>query len=395
MVETPIYMDYQATTPLDPRVLQAMMPFFQDRFGNPHSVTHRFGWEAEASVNAAREHVADVIGARAEDIIFTSGATETNNLVIKGIMQAYGGQKNHLITVETEHKCVLEAAHAVEQMGGEVTYLPVRPDGLIDPDELEKAITDRTALVSVMAVNNEIGVIQPIADIGAICRARDVLFHTDAAQAFGKIALDVDDMNIDLMSISGHKIYGPKGIGALYRRKAEPPIRLAPQMAGGGQEDGVRSGTLSPALCVGLGEAARIAGAEMDTERPRIEGMMHSFYDTIRTRHPGIILNGSAEQRFWGNLNVSFPGLDGDLLISKLRGLAVSSGAACASATTGPSYVLQAIGRSDDLAKSSIRFGIGRFTTEEEMDYAARLVCETIDDMGGLKPAEPAAEAVQ
>ena len=385
-VKTPIYMDYQATTPLDPRVLDAMMPYLTDRFGNPHSVGHRFGWEAEAGVDKARGDVAALIGAEPEDIVFTSGATETNNLVLKGVMAAYGAKRDHLVTVVTEHKCVLEAAASVARAGFQVTLLPVGGDGLIDLDRLADSLTDRTALVSVMTVNNEIGVIQPIARIGALCRERGVLFHTDAAQAFGKLPLNIADQNIDLMSISGHKIHGPKGIGALYMRR-RPRIRLVPQMDGGGQERGIRSGTLSPALCVGLGAAASIAGAEMARDGAHVARLMGRFRSKLVDALPGVVINGHTEQRYPGNLNLSFPGLDGELLIANLRDLAVSSGAACASATTGPSYVLEAIGVPEELATASIRFGIGRFTTEAEIDLAAERVIETVTRMGGLSAA--------
>lgn len=385
-VKTPIYMDYQATTPLDPRVLDAMMPYLTDRFGNPHSVGHRFGWEAEAGVDKARGDVATLIGAAPEDIVFTSGATETNNLVLKGVMAAYGAKRDHLVTVVTEHKCVLEAAASVARAGFQVTLLPVGGDGLIDLDRLADSLTDRTALVSVMTVNNEIGVIQPVARIGALCRERGVLFHTDAAQAFGKLPLDVADQNIDLISISGHKIHGPKGIGALYMRR-RPRIRLVPQMDGGGQEGGIRSGTLSPALCAGLGAAASIAGAEMARDGEHVARLMGRFRSKLVDVLPGVVVNGHTEQRYSGNLNLSFPGLDGELLIANLRDLAVSSGAACASATTGPSYVLEAIGVPEELAAASIRFGIGRFTTEAEVDFAAGRVIETVAQMGGLSAA--------
>lgn len=385
-VKTPVYMDYQATTPLDPRVLDAMMPYLTDRFGNPHSVGHRFGWEAEAGVDKARGDVAALIGAEPEDIVFTSGATETNNLVLKGVMAAYGAKRDHLVTVVTEHKCVLEAAASVARAGFQVTLLPVGGDGLIDLDRLADSLTDRTALVSVMTVNNEIGVIQPIARIGALCRERGVLFHTDAAQAFGKLPLNIADQNIDLMSISGHKIHGPKGIGALYLRR-RPRIRLVPQMDGGGQEGGIRSGTLSPALCAGLGAAASIAGAEMTRDGEHVARLMGRFRSKLVDALPGVVVNGHTEQRYPGNLNLSFPGLDGELLIANLRDLAVSSGAACASATTGPSYVLEAIGVPEALAAASIRFGIGRFTTEAEVDFAAERVIETVAQMGGLSAA--------
>ena len=385
-VKTPIYMDYQATTPLDPRVLDAMMPYLTDRFGNPHSVGHRFGWEAEAGVDKARGEVAALIGAEPEDIVFTSGATETNNLVLKGVLAAYGTKRDHLVTVVTEHKCVLEAAASVARAGFQVTLLPVGRDGLIDLDHLADSLTDRTALVSVMTVNNEIGVIQPIAEIGALCRQRGVLFHTDAAQAFGKLPLNVGGLDVDLMSISGHKIHGPKGIGAMYMRR-RPRIRLVPQMDGGGQERGIRSGTLSPALCAGLGAAAGIAQAQMTRDGEHVAGLMGRFHAKLVDALPGVVVNGHAEQRYHGNLNLSFPGLDGELLIANLRDLAVSSGAACASATTGPSYVLEAIGVPAELAAASIRFGIGRFTSEAEIDFAAQRVIETVARMGGLSAA--------
>lgn len=381
-VKTPVYLDYQATTPLDERVLERMMPYLTGRFGNPHSVGHRFGWEAMAAIDVARGQVGDLIGADAGEITFLSGATEANNLAIKGVMAAFRGKKKHLITVATEHKCVLESAGAVAKDGAQMTVLTVGRDGLIDLKNLGNAITDETALVSVMAVNNEIGVIQPIAEIGALCRDRGVHFHCDAAQAFGKIPLDVRAMKIDLMSISGHKIYGPKGVGALYVC-ARPRVPLVLQMSGGGQERGLRSGTLSPALCVGLGEAARVAGDEMDGEASRIANLSKSFREAVLRGCPGAIINGSLEHRYAGNLNISFPGLEGDLLIAKLSDLAVSSGAACASAETGPSYVLQAIGCRRSEAESSIRFGFGRYTTEAEIDFAAGLVIEVVN---GLMP---------
>ncbi|SDD70396.1 cysteine desulfurase family protein [Kordiimonas lacus] len=384
MVTTPIYLDYQATTPMDERVLDAMMPYLTSKFGNPHSSTHRFGWEAEAALDIAREQVAEVIGADAGEIYFTSGATEANNLALKGIMDVWGRKKPHLVTVVTEHKCVLEAAKAVERAGYRVTYLPVRPNGLIDLDQLAEAVTDETALVSVMAVNNEIGVIQPMADIGAICRAKGALFHTDAAQGFGKITLDVNAMNIDLMSISGHKIYGPKGVGALYKRSGRQTA-LTPQMSGGGQEGGIRSGTQAPALVAGLGAAASICKAEMAQEKDRLAHIMNRFKSKLFKELPSLLVNGDEEMRWAGNLNLSFPGLDGDLLLANIRSLAVSSGAACASAVSGPSYVLQAIGRTEALSKSALRIGIGRFTGDDEIDFAAETLISAVREMGGLK----------
>lgn len=379
-VKTPIYLDYQATTPLDARALEAMQPYLKDRFGNPHSVDHRFGWEAEAAVSVAREQVAEVIGARPEEIIFTSGATESNNLALKGVMQAYGSKRRHLVSVVSEHKCVLESAQAIERWGFELTILPIQPDGLVDLGRLADVIREDTALVSVMAVNNEIGVMQPLSEIGRITRQHGVLFHSDAAQAFGKVPLDVEAMNIDLMSLSGHKIYGPKGIGALYVRK-RPPVRLVPQMDGGGQEADLRSGTLSPALVAGFGTAARIAMESQDAETRRISQLSSAFRETLQAAIPDLGINGSLEQRYHGNLNLTFPGIDGDLLLAELRDLSMSSGAACASASEDPSYVLEALGLSKELAQSSLRIGIGRFTTKDELEYAAGRIIEVVSKL--------------
>ncbi len=379
-VKTPIYLDYQATTPLDARALKAMQPYLKDRFGNPHSVDHRFGWEAEAAVSVAREQVAAVIGARPEEIIFASGATESNNLALKGVMQAYGSKRRHLVSVVSEHKCVLESAQAIERWGFELTILPIQPDGLVDLGRLADVIREDTALVSVMAVNNEIGVMQPLSEIGRITRQHGVLFHSDAAQAFGKVPLDVEAMNIDLMSLSGHKIYGPKGVGALYVRK-RPPVRLVSQMDGGGQEAGLRSGTLSPALVAGFGTAARIAMESQDAETRRISQLSRAFRETLQAAIPDLGINGSLEQRYHGNLNLTFPGIDGDLLLAELRDLSMSSGAACASASEDPSYVLEALGLSKELAQSSLRIGIGRFTTADELEYAAGRIIEVVSKL--------------
>ncbi len=368
-IDLPIYMDYQATTPLDRRVLDAMIPFLTEKFGNPHSTTHKFGWEATDAIDRARGQIASLIGAEAGEITFTSGATESNNLAIKGIGRAYRKHRNHIITVVTEHKCVLESAAAMEHEGMRVTYLPVGSDGLVDLDTLEAAITDDTLLVSVMAVNNEIGVIQPLAEIGALCRSKKVFFHTDAAQAVGKILLDVTAMNIDLMSISGHKVYGPKGVGAIYVRK-QSRLKPEPLLSGGGQEGGLRSGTLSPALCVGLGEACAIASKEMEADNQRLRDFFQQFVDSVQAALPNTVLNGDRDRRIPGNINLSFPDVRSDRLLTSLRDLAVSSSAACVSATAEPSYVLRAIGVPDDLAEASIRIGIGRFTTAAEIDYA-------------------------
>lgn len=384
-MKLPIYMDYQATTPMDPRVFEAMKPYFMEKFGNPHSRSHVFGWEAEAAVEKAREQVADLIKANAKEIVFTSGATESNNLAIKGIMHFYGDKKDHVITVTTEHKCILDSCRHLEREGFKVTYLPAQSNGLIDIGQLREAITDKTALVSIMAVNNEIGVIQPLAEIGKLCREKGVFFHTDAAQAFGKIPLDVEAMQIDLMSISGHKIYGPKGIGALYIRR-KPRVRLQPLLNGGGQERGFRSGTIPTPMAVGFGEAAAIAGREMEEEQKRIKALSERLYQGITAKNKEVYLNGDKDHRLFGNINLSFAYIEGESMIMALKDLAVSSGSACTSASLEPSYVLRAIGVGEDLAHTSIRFGIGRFTTEEEVDYAIRAVNGAIEKLRNLSP---------
>lgn len=383
-IKTPVYLDYQATTPMDERVLKAMMPYLTTQFGNPHSSTHSFGWQAEAALDIAREEVADLLCAEAGEIYFTSGATETNNLVIKGVMGAIGTVRPKLVTVATEHKCVLEAAIAWAASGYELVVLPVEPDGLLDLNKLKDAVDDKTALVSVMAVNNEIGVIQPLKEIAAISHENGALFHSDIAQGFGKIPIDINEIKPDFLSISAHKIYGPKGVGALYK-KNDPALTLAPLFSGGGQENGVRSGTQAPALVAGLGAAARIAKEELVEEGARTAALMHSFRDHLFYALPGLLLNGHADERWQGNLNISFPGIDGDLLISTIRTLAISSGAACASAVSGPSYVLEALGRTKEEAQSSLRIGIGRFTTEAELDYAAGCLISSVEKLGGLK----------
>jgi cysteine desulfurase len=381
----PIYLDYQATTPMDPRVLDAMMPYFIEKFGNPHSRNHAHGWEAEKAVEQARQQVAELIGADEREIVFTSGATESNNLAISGVARFYKDRKNHIVTVVTEHKCVLDTCRHLEQEGFEVTYLPVRTDGLIDLDALKAAITPKTVVVSVMAVNNEIGVIQPLAEIGKICRERGVFFHTDAAQAFGKIPLDVNAMNIDLMSISGHKIYGPKGIGALYVRR-KPRVRMVALIHGGGQERGFRSGTLPTPLCVGLGEAAAIAKREMAEETARLTKLRDRFYDSVKSRLPEVYLNGDFENRIPGNLNLSFAYVEGEGLMMGIKDLSVSSGSACTSASLEPSYVLRALGVEEELAHTSLRIGFGRFTTEDEVDYAADRIVEAVQKLRAMSP---------
>jgi cysteine desulfurase len=389
--DQPIYLDYQATTPLDPRVLEAMMPYFTHQFGNPHSRSHSYGWEAEEGVEKARAQVAKLIGADEKEVIFTSGATESNNLAIRGVAEFYKDRKNHIVTTVTEHKCVLDTCRHLEQQGFEVTYLPVQKNGLIDLDALRAAITDKTVVVSIMAVNNEIGVIQPLAEIGKICREKKVFFHTDAAQAAGKIPLDVEAMNIDLMSISGHKIYGPKGIGALYVRR-KPRVRLVPLIVGGGQERGFRSGTLPTPLCVGLGEAAEIAMKEMDEEAKRLTKLQQRMLKGLQDRLPEIFVNGDLEHRIPGNLNISFAYVEGESLMMGIKNLAVSSGSACTSASLEPSYVLRALGVDEELAHTSLRIGLGRFTTEHEVDTA---VDELVRHVKKLREMSPLWEMAQ
>jgi cysteine desulfurase len=384
-IKLPLYMDYQATTPLDPRVFDAMKPYFLEKFGNPHSRSHAYGWEAEEAVESAREAVAQLIGANEKEIVFTSGATESNNMALKGVARFYKDRKNHIITVVTEHKCVLDSCRHLEQEGFEVTYLPVKANGLIDLEELRAAIKDTTVLVSVMAVNNEIGVIQPLAEIGKLCREKGVFFHTDAAQAFGKIPLDVEAMNIDLMSISGHKIYGPKGVGALFVRR-RPRVRMEALINGGGQERGMRSGTLATPLVVGLGEAARIAAQEMVSENERLRHFFNKMMAALVDNIPEVYLNGDREQRIPGNINLSFAYVEGESMIMAIKDLAVSSGSACTSASLEPSYVLRALGLEEEMAHTSIRFGLGRFTTEAEVDYAIELIRGSIHRLRELSP---------
>nr|WP_151180192.1 IscS subfamily cysteine desulfurase [Hypericibacter terrae] len=381
----PIYLDYQATTPCDPRVVEAMLPYFTEKFGNPHSRNHQYGWEAEEGVEKARAQVAAIIGADEREVIFTSGATESNNLAIKGVMRFHKDKRNHMITTLTEHKCVLDSARHMEMEGVEVTYLPVQQNGLVDLEKLKAAITPKTALVSIMAVNNEIGVIQPLAEIGKICRERGVYFHTDAAQAVGKIPLDVNAMNIDLLSISGHKIYGPKGIGALFVRR-KPRVRLEALIHGGGQERGFRSGTLPTPLCVGLGEACAIAQREMGAEAERLRFLRNRLLEGITKALPEVYVNGDLEQRIPGNLNISFAYVEGEGLMMGIKNLSVSSGSACTSASLEPSYVLRALGVEEELAHTSIRFGLGRFTTEAEVDYAIEHVVSAVKRLRELSP---------
>ena len=371
----PVYLDNQATTRVDPRVLEAMLPFFTKHFGNPHSTSHSYGHIAAAAVEEARDEIAALIHADPREIVFTSGATEANNLAIKGaahFSRAYsqaGRSRDHIVTLTTEHKCVLESCAQLEREGFAVTYVPVEPNGLVALDRLEAALTEHTLLVSVLAAHNEIGVIQPLAEIGALCRSRGVLFHTDAAQAAGKIPLDVEAMHIDLMSISGHKLYGPKGIGVLYVRR-RPRVRLLPLIDGGGQERGLRSGTLPTPLCVGLGRAAAIAAQEMPDEAVRLRQLRDRLHQGLSRRVSGLTLNGDAERRLPGNLNLSFPGIEAPSLIEACPAIAISTGSACTSAKVEPSYVLRALGFPDPVANSAIRIGIGRFNTAAEVDFA-------------------------
>ena len=383
--DQPIYLDYQATTPMDPRVLEVMMPYFTHKFGNSGSRSHVYGWEAEEGVEKARGQIAKLIGADEKEVIYTSGATESNNLAIRGVAEFYKDRKNHIITTVTEHKCVLDTCRHLEQQGFEVTYLPVQQNGLLDLDVLRAAITDKTVLVSVMAVNNEIGVIQPLAEIGKICRERKVFFHTDAAQAAGKIPLDVEAMNIDLMSISGHKIYGPKGIGALYVRR-KPRVRLVAMIHGGGQERGFRSGTLPTPLCVGLGEACEIAMKEMGTEAQRLAKLQERMLKGLQAKLTDIVVNGDLEQRIPGNLNISFAYVEGESLMMGIKNLSVSSGSACTSASLEPSYVLRALGVEEEMAHTSLRIGLGRFTTEHEIDTAVDELVRHVTKLRAMSP---------
>jgi len=372
----PIYLDNQASTPVDPRVLEAMLPYFTIDYGNPHSESHVYGHRAMAAIDAARAEIAALVHADPREIVFTSGATEANNLALKGAAHfarqhpAAGAPKNHIVALKTEHKCVLESCAALEREGFRVTYLDVAENGLIDLAAFAAALSENTLIASVMAAHNEIGVIQPLAEIGALCRSRGVMFHTDAAQALGKIPLDVETMKIDLMSMSGHKLYGPKGVGALYVRR-RPRIRLTPLIDGGGQERGVRSGTLPTPLCVGFGKACAIAAVEMAGEAERLKALRERLRANLARRVPGLIVNGDLAHRLPGSLNVSIPDTMAPDLIEACRSIAISTGSACTSASVEPSYVLRALGLSDERANASIRVGLGRFTTEADVDYAA------------------------
>ena len=385
MMQRPIYLDCHATTPTDKRVLEAMLPYFSDRFGNPSSIIHAYGWETEAAVKQARATIAEAIGATPEEIVFTSGATEANNLAIKGVAEAYFSQGRHIITLQTEHKAVLDPCKYLQSLGFEVTFLSVQPDGLIDLQQLEQAIRPDTILVSVMAANNEIGVLQPIAAIGEICRKYQVLFHTDAAQAIAKIPLKVESMKIDLMSLTAHKVYGPKGIGALYVRRRHPRVRLSPQIHGGGQERGMRAGTLCTPQIVGFAKALELGLAELEPESQRQIKLRQSLWSQL-SQLEGIHLNGHPTRRLSGNLNISVEGVDGAALLLGLGAtVAVSSGSACSSTSTTPSHVLTALGHPEQLAYASLRFGIGRFNTEEEIERVATAAIATIQSLRNSK----------
>ena len=385
-MKLPIYMDYHATTPVDPRVLEAMMPFFTEHFGNAASRNHAFGWAAESAVNEARGHVAALIGANVKEVIFTSGATESNNLAIKGVAEMYREKGNHIITCVTEHKAVIDTCKKLEKQGARVTYLPVQKDGRISLDDLRAAITDKTILITIMAANNEIGVLQPIAEIGAIAKEKGILFHTDAVQAVGKVPFDVNEAKVDLVSITAHKIYGPKGIGALYVRRRNPRVLLSEQISGGGHERGMRSGTLNAPGIVGLGKAAEIAKAEMAAESERLRTLRDRLNAGLHKGLDEIYINGSMDYRLPNNLNISFAYVEGESLLMGISDVAVSSGSACTSASLEPSYVLKALGAGDDLAHSSIRFGLGRWTTEEEVDHVVDRLTSVVRRLREMSP---------
>ena len=384
-MKIPIYLDYHATTPVDRRVLEAMLPYLTEDFGNASSKSHVFGWRAEEAVEAAREQVARLVGASPKEIVWTSGATESDNLAIKGAAQFYREKGKHLVTARTEHKAVLDSMHALERQGFEVTFLDVEKDGRLDPARLRAALREDTILVSVMHANNETGVVHPIEEIGKITREAGVLFHCDAVQSAGKIPFDVDAANVDLASLSAHKMYGPKGVGALYVRR-KPRVRLVAQMDGGGHERGFRSGTLNVPGIVGFGKAAELSLAERDAEAARVKALREKLRKGLQAQLDLVTVNGSLEHRLPGNLNVSFAYVEGEALMMAIKDVAVSSGSACTSASLEPSYVLRAMGVSDDLAHSSIRFGLGRFTTEEEIEYVTRLVVEKVKKLRDMSP---------
>jgi len=386
MVKLPIYMDNHATTPMDPRVFEAIRPYFVEVFGNAASRNHSFGWQAEEAVEKSRKQIAELIGANSKEIVFTSGATESNNLALKGVAEMYAEKGNHIITAATEHKAILDTCKRLEKNGARVTYLPVQQDGLIDLDMLREAITDKTILISIMYANNEIGVVQPVAEIGKIAKEKGILFHTDGVQAVGKIPVNVTRDNVDLLSLSGHKVYGPKGVGALYVRRRNPRVQLTAQMDGGGHERGMRSGTLNVPGIVGLGAACAIAQKDMPEESKRMSFLRDKLKSKLTSQLDEVYINGSVEHRLPNNLNISFAFVEGESLLMGINDVAVSSGSACTSATLEPSYVLKALGAGDDLAHSSIRFGLGRFNTEEEVDYVAEKVVDVVRKLRELSP---------
>jgi cysteine desulfurase len=393
-LKLPIYFDNHATTPVDPRVLEAMLPYFTEKFGNAASRNHEFGWRAEEAVENARGQIARLIGANPKEIVFTSGATESDNLAIKGVAEAYREKGNHIVTQVTEHKAVLDSCKRLEKYGHEVTYLPVERDGRVRVEDIRAAITPKTILISMMYANNEIGVVQPVGEIGKIAKEKGVLFHVDAVQAVGKIPVNVEKDGIDLMSISAHKMYGPKGVGALYVRRKNPRVQLAAMIDGGGHERGMRSGTLNVPGIVGLGKACAICQAEMDAEGKRLVRLRDRLQRALMSGLDGTSINGSEEWRLPNNLNISFAGVEGESLLMGINDIAVSSGSACTSAHIEPSYVLKALGVNEDLAHSSIRFGLGRFNTEEEVDYVAARVIETVKRLRELSPLYEAAKSV-
>ncbi len=392
-MKLPIYMDNHATTPLDPRVLEAMMPFLTDKFGNAASRNHQFGWDAEAAVEDARQQVASLIGADPREIVFTSGATESDNLALKGVAGMYREKGNHIITCVTEHKAVLDSCKHLEKEGCRITFLPVSDKGFVDLDQLRDAITDKTILISIMAANNEVGVLQDVASIGKIARERGVLFHTDAVQAAGKVPFNVNSMNVDLVSISAHKMYGPKGVGALYVRRRNPRVLLMPIIDGGGHERGMRSGTLNVPGIAGFGKAAELARTELDAEMTKMFRMRERLRTTLERELDEVYINGDLEKRLPGNLNMSFAYVEGESLLMGINDVAVSSGSACTSASLEPSYVLKALGVGEDLAHTSIRFGLGRFNTDEEVDYVAKRVIEVVQRLRDLSPLYEMAKA--
>ena len=386
-IKTPIYMDYHATTPVDPRVLDAMLPYFNEKFGNAASRSHIYGWTAEEAVSTSREKIAALIGAsNPKEIVFTSGATEADNMAIKGVAEFYKDKGNHIITTVIEHKAILDTCKRLEKEGYEVTYLPVDAQGMVSAESVAKAITDKTILVSVMLANNEVGTVQPIAEIGKITRARGVLFHSDAVQGIGKVPFNVETMNVDLASITAHKMYGPKGIGALYVRRSKPRVRITAQMDGGGHEFGMRSGTLNVPGIVGFGRAAELMLAEGAADAKKLIALRDHLYKRLTTELDSVNLNGSWEHRLPGNLNVSFSFVEGEAMLMAIKDVCVSSGSACTSASLEPSYVLHAMGIGDDLAHSSIRFGLGRFNTLEEVDYVADLVISKVNKLREMSP---------